>query len=83
MREMEGGATLSPPRSKVEVGTKEARYYDLLLSLISLGVYPRFIRGAIDRMNIQPGQSILDLGSGNRQKRLLDGPQDRLSGLGS
>jgi len=64
---------LSPPRSKVEVGTKEARYYDFLLSLISLGIYPRFIRGAIDRMDIQPGQSILDLGSGTGRNDCLMG----------
>ena len=64
---------MSPPRSKVEVGTKEARYYDILLSLISLGIYPRFIRGAIDRMDIQPGQSILDLGSGTGRNDCLMG----------
>jgi len=55
---------LSSPRSKVEVGPEEARHYDLLISLISLGRYPRFIRGIVDKMDMQPGQSILDLGSG-------------------
>ena len=51
-------------RSKVEVGPEGARHYDLMISAISLGQYPRFIRGIVDKMDIQPGQSILDLGSG-------------------
>lgn len=65
----------SPARSKVEVETKEARYYDLFLSLISLGIYPRFIRGVVDRMDIQVGQRILDLGSGTGKNDCLMGQQ--------
>lgn len=64
---------LSPARSKVEVGTKEARYYDLGMSLISLGIYPRFIKRVVDRMDIQPGQMILDLGSGTGRNDCLMG----------
>ena len=52
------------PRSKVEVGPREARHYDLFMNVISLGYYPRLIRKVVDKMDIQPGQSILDLGSG-------------------
>lgn len=52
------------PRSKVEVGPKEARHYDLFMNLISLGYYPYLIKRVIDKMDIQPEQSILDLGSG-------------------
>lgn len=55
---------MSPKRSKVEVGPKGARYYDLTLGLISLGHYSRFIKKVVEKMHIQPGQSILDLGSG-------------------
>ena len=41
-----------------------ARCYDLFMNVISLGYYPYLIRKVIDRMDIQPGESILDLGSG-------------------
>ncbi len=51
-------------RSKVEISPKEARYYDLMLSLISLGSYSHFIEKAIEKMDIKHGQSILDFGSG-------------------
>ena len=52
------------PRSKVEVGPTGARHYDLFMNVLSLGYYPRLIRKVVDKMNIQRGQSILDLGSG-------------------
>ncbi|MFP3974969.1 MAG: class I SAM-dependent methyltransferase [Dehalococcoidia bacterium] len=55
---------MPPIRSRVEVGAGLARYYDLLLSVLSAGYYPYLIRRVIRKMNIQPGQSILDLGSG-------------------
>jgi ubiquinone/menaquinone biosynthesis C-methylase UbiE len=55
---------LPPVRSKVEIGPLGARYYDLLLNLLSLGQYPHFIKGIVDMMDISPGQLILDLGSG-------------------
>jgi demethylmenaquinone methyltransferase/2-methoxy-6-polyprenyl-1,4-benzoquinol methylase len=34
------------------------------MNVISLGYYPCLIGRVVDKMNIQPGQSILDLGSG-------------------
>jgi ubiquinone/menaquinone biosynthesis C-methylase UbiE len=55
---------LPPVRSKVEIGEGGARYYDLLLNVLSLGQYSYFIRQIIGKMGIKPGQSILDLGSG-------------------
>ena len=51
-------------RSKVEVGPTGARFYDLFMDVISLGYYPYLIKKVVDKMDIQPGQSILDLGSG-------------------
>ena len=51
-------------RSKVEIGPAGARYYDLFLNMLSLGQYSHFIKRIVDRMSINPGQSILDLGSG-------------------
>jgi len=55
---------LPSARSKVEIGPRGARYYDLSLGLLSLGRYSHFIKGVVERMGIKPGQSILDLGSG-------------------
>jgi ubiquinone/menaquinone biosynthesis C-methylase UbiE len=55
---------LLSPRSKVEVGPTGARHYDLFMNVISLGYYPYLIRKVIDKMDIQPRHSILDLGSG-------------------
>jgi len=51
-------------RSKVEIGSVEARYYDLMLNVISLGRYSHFIKEAVEKMEIKPGDNILDLGSG-------------------
>jgi len=41
-----------------------ARYYDLSMDVISLGYYSYLIKRVVDKMDIQPGESILDLGSG-------------------
>jgi len=55
---------LPPVRSKVEIGAWGVRYYDFLLNVLSLGRYSYFIRQVVEKMGIQSGQSILDLGSG-------------------
>lgn len=55
---------LPSPRSKVEVGPGGARHYDLFMNVIWLGYYPYLIKRVVDKMDIRPGQSILDLGSG-------------------
>jgi len=55
---------LPSARSKVEIGPAGAHYYDLFLNLLSLGLYSHFIKGVVGKMGINPGQSILDLGSG-------------------
>ena len=52
------------PRSRVELGSTVARHYDLFMDLISIGYYPFLVKKIVDKMDIQIGQSILDLGSG-------------------
>jgi ubiquinone/menaquinone biosynthesis C-methylase UbiE len=76
---------VTTPRSKVEVGPTEARYYDLFMDVISLGYYPFFIKRVVEKMDIQPGQSVLDLGSGTgRNSSFMApwvGPQGSILGL--
>jgi len=76
---------LPSARSKVELGPAEARYYDLFLNLLSLGQYPHFIKGVVDKMGINPGQTILDLGSGTGRNDCFMaekvGSQGRIRGL--
>jgi ubiquinone/menaquinone biosynthesis C-methylase UbiE len=50
--------------SKVEITGTEARHYDFFMNLITGGTYPFFIRQAVKDMQIQPADSILDLGCG-------------------
>jgi ubiquinone/menaquinone biosynthesis C-methylase UbiE len=59
------------PKSKVEVQGLEARFYDQIMNGMSLGLYPRFIRAAVEQMNIQAGDRILDLGCGTGRNSLL------------
>jgi len=59
--------------SKVEVTGLEARYYDLLMNIITGGTYPFFIRNTIREMQIQPGDNILVFGAGTgRNMDLMD-----------
>ena len=57
--------------SKVEITGFEARHYDSLLNFMSLGSYAVFIRRVIERMKIQPGDRILDLGCGTGRNSFL------------
>lgn len=71
--------------SKVEVAGLEARHYDLMMNLITLGTYPFFIRRVVRDMNIRPDDAILDLGAGTGRNaalmaRFLTGP-GRIVGL--
>ena len=71
--------------SKVEVKGFEARHYDLLLNLISLGLYGGMVNRAIEALDIQPHEHILDLGSGTgsmaeKMARYL-GPEGRVVGF--
>lgn len=57
--------------SKVEVTGFEARHYDTLLNIVSLGSYIPFIRNAISNMNIQAENRILDFGCGTGRNSCL------------
>jgi len=76
---------LPSTRSKVELGPAGARYYDLFLNLLSLGQYSHFIKGIVDKMGINPGQSIIDFGSGTGKNDCYmaekAGSQGRIVGL--
>ncbi len=73
------------PRSKVEVGPEAAQHYDLFMNVVSVGYYPLLIKKVIDKMDIQPGQSILDIGSGTGRNDCLmaqkTGPRGKILGL--
>ncbi len=51
-------------KSKVELNPFEAKHYDTLLDILSLGIYPSFINRVIDKIKFEENESILDLGSG-------------------
>ncbi|MBN1834582.1 MAG: class I SAM-dependent methyltransferase [Spirochaetales bacterium] len=55
------------------------------MNAISLGLYPHLIQKVVDRMDIQPGESILDLGSGTGRNDCLMarkiGREGRILGL--
>ncbi len=59
------------PESKVEVRGWEARNYDSLMDIITLGRYRGFIRDAIAAMGLEPGERILDLGAGTGRNAAL------------
>jgi len=74
-----------PKRSKIEVQGLEAKFYDELLWLVTLGGYQRLLHAAVARMDLEEGESVLDLGSGTgyvaRLIALRVGPQGRVLGL--
>jgi len=76
---------LRSPRSRVEVGPEGARHYDRFMNVVSLGYYPYLIKRVVDKMDIQPGQSIVDLGSGTGRNDCLIaqkiGPRGSILGL--
>ncbi len=57
--------------SKVEITGFEARHYDTILNVLSLGSYIPFIRNAISKMDIQPNDQIMDLGCGTGRNSCL------------
>jgi len=52
------------PKSKVEIKGFTAKHYDTLMSIITLGAYPKLMKKAIKLMNIKYDDNILDLGAG-------------------
>jgi demethylmenaquinone methyltransferase/2-methoxy-6-polyprenyl-1,4-benzoquinol methylase len=76
---------LTQEMSKVEVTGFEARYYDILMNILTLGWYPSFIRRVVEDMEISEGDSILDFGAGTGRNALLmrryTGDSGRIVGL--
>ncbi len=62
------------PDSHVEIQGFTAKYYDKLMDIISVGLYPKFIRSVVKAMHIQTGESILDLGCGTGRNACLMRP---------
>lgn len=60
------------PDSGVELNEFIAKNYDKVMNTASLGMYRGFIKKAIEDMNIQPDDHIMDLGCGTgRNARLM------------
>ncbi len=62
---------LTQDMSKVEVKGFEAKFYDRLMDIITLGYYPFFIRKAIKDLHLKPGDKVLDFGAGTGRNALL------------
>ncbi len=58
-------------RSKVEVKGFEARHYDVLMNIVTLGTYPSFLRRAIGDIGLQEGDKVADFGAGTGRNALL------------
>ncbi len=76
---------LTQDQSKVEVTGFEAKYYDLLMNIITLGTYPFFIRKAIKSIGLKKGESVLDFGAGTGRNDCLMlkyiGQEGKITGL--
>ena len=59
------------PDSGVELSKFTAKYYDSIMNMASFGLYKRFIKKAINDMNILPEDNILDLGCGTGRNTKL------------
>lgn len=73
------------PDSGVELKPFISRNYGRVMHVVSLGLYKGFIRKAIAQMDIQPDDTILDLGCGTgRNAQLMKGylkEQGNITGL--
>lgn len=59
------------PESGVELNPFVAKFYDSIMNIGSLGQYKRFIKNAIRDMQINPTDTILDLGCGTGRNAML------------
>jgi len=59
------------PDSKVELQGFTAKYYDTILNTISFGVYSNFIKNAIESIEINANDKLLDFGAGTGRNALL------------
>jgi len=57
--------------SKVEVKGLEARFYDTLMDFISLGKYAKFIKSALDVIELKDNFSLIDFGAGTGRNILI------------
>lgn len=57
--------------SKVEIQGFTAKFYDNLLNFITFGGYSIFIKKAINSININPNDKIIDFGAGTGRNALL------------
>jgi len=59
------------PDSKVEISGFEARHYDILLDLATLGRYSNVISRVIELMGLRPDDSVADFGAGTGRNACL------------
>lgn len=59
------------PDSEVEIQGFTAKFYDGLMNVMTFGGYSLFIKKAIDSMNINQNDKILDFGAGTGRNALL------------
>ncbi len=59
------------PDSKVEIQGFTAKFYDNLLNFVTFGGYSIFIKKAINSININPNDKIIDFGAGTGRNALL------------
>jgi len=60
------------PKSKVEISKFTAKYYDILMDIITFGGYSLFIQKAIQLMSIKSNDRIIDLGAGTGRKCMFN-----------